>query len=326
MPGAATLRFSRGKLNLGESAHGTISLKWYTLDQIGFLLTFYCHKKEEKMERILLCCDLDRTLIPNGNHAESDLARPIFSQIASNKSIILAYVTGRNKKLIRDAIQTYDLPIPDYAVGDVGATIYKPAEAWANLSQWGDHIQKSWHHLGWEALKEALQDLTFLVLQEPENQYEYKLSYYADLEIDPNSLKEEIRRLLEPSGVKVNIILSKDDEKGVALVDILPQSASKKHAIEFLRNMEKLDAGRVMFAGDSGNDLDALTSGIPAVLVKNADDAVRREALTQVASVPYPDRLYMAKGDFLEMNGNYSAGVLEGLAHFFPETRLWMTA
>jgi hypothetical protein len=81
-----------------------------------------------------------------------------------------------------------------------------------------------------------------------------------------------------------------------------------------------------MFAGDSGNDLDALTCGIPAVLVKNADDAVRREALTQMTSVPYSDRFYMARGDFLGMNGNYSAGVLEGLAHFFPETRLWMTA
>jgi hypothetical protein len=278
------------------------------------------------MERIFLCCDLDRTLIPNGEHLESAQARPIFSQIADKESIILAYVTGRNKKLIREAIQTYDLPIPDYAVGDVGATIYRPAEDWANLSQWQEDIQKNWHHLGWEALKEALQDLSFLVLQEPENQCEYKLSYYANLEIDQNSLKEEIRRLLAPSGVDVNIILSRDDEKGVALVDILPQSASKKDAIEFLRNMENLDAEQVMFAGDSGNDLDALTCGIPAVLVKNADDSVRRQALKQMASVPYPDRLYMAKGDFLEMNGNYSAGVLEGLAHFFPETRLWMTA
>jgi len=36
------------------------------------------------------------------------------------------------------------------------------------------------------------------------------------------------------------------------------------------------------------------------------------------------DTLYIAKGDFLDMNGNYAAGVLEGVAHFLPETITWM--
>jgi hypothetical protein len=29
--------------------------------------------------------------------------------------------------------------------------------------------------------------------------------------------------------------------------------------------------------------------------------------------------LYFAEGDFLDMNGNYSAGILEGVAHYMPE-------
>jgi hypothetical protein len=36
------------------------------------------------------------------------------------------------------------------------------------------------------------------------------------------------------------------------------------------------------------------------------------------------DTLYLAQGSFLGMNGNYAAGVLEGLAHFFPETAAWL--
>jgi hypothetical protein len=36
------------------------------------------------------------------------------------------------------------------------------------------------------------------------------------------------------------------------------------------------------------------------------------------------DTLYCARGGFLGMNGNYCAGVLEGLAHYIPETREWM--
>jgi hypothetical protein len=29
--------------------------------------------------------------------------------------------------------------------------------------------------------------------------------------------------------------------------------------------------------------------------------------------------LYLARGGLLEMNGNYSAGILEGVAHYHPE-------
>jgi hypothetical protein len=31
-------------------------------------------------------------------------------------------------------------------------------------------------------------------------------------------------------------------------------------------------------------------------------------------------RLYLPKGNFAGMNGNYAAGLMEGLAHFLPET------
>ncbi|WP_319575927.1 hypothetical protein [uncultured Desulfobacter sp.] len=34
------------------------------------------------MGKFFLYCDLDRTLIPNGDHSESPQARPIFSQSA----------------------------------------------------------------------------------------------------------------------------------------------------------------------------------------------------------------------------------------------------
>jgi hypothetical protein len=33
---------------------------------------------------------------------------------------------------------------------------------------------------------------------------------------------------------------------------------------------------------------------------------------------------YQAQGGFLGMNGNYSAGILEGIAHYHPDTLPWM--
>jgi len=51
----------------------------------------------------------------------------------------------------------------------------------------------------------------------------------------------------------------------------------------------------------------------PAVLVANASPEVREAALQGHA-----DARYIARGGYLGMNGNYSAGLLEGLAHFMP--------
>jgi len=81
---------------------------------------------------------------------------------------------------------------------------------------------------------------------------------------------------------------------------------------------------QTVFAGDSGNDMPALTSGLQAVLVKNARDKVRDEAVQQVQVAGHDGCLYLAQGGLLGMNGNYSAGVLEGLVHFLPHTLAWL--
>ncbi len=85
------------------------------------------------------------------------------------------------------------------------------------------------------------------------------------------------------------------------------------------------DEGDTVFAGDSGNDLPALTSGLQAVLVHNARADVREEALSALKAKGMAKRLYLAQGEFLGMNGNYAGGVLEGLTHFVPEARSWLT-
>jgi hypothetical protein len=61
-----------------------------------------------------------------------------------------------------------------------------------------------------------------------------------------------------------------------------------------------------------------LASAVPAVLVANATAAVRDEALRRSAEAGLADRLYLARGGFGGMNGNYSAGILEGIAHYHP--------
>jgi len=88
--------------------------------------------------------------------------------------------------------------------------------------------------------------------------------------------------------------------------------------------MREFSYSDTVFCGDSGNDIEVLSSPIPAVLVANSQPDVRQLAHRLAKASGHPDRLYIALGGFMGMNGNYSAGILEGVAHFHPEATGWM--
>jgi HAD superfamily hydrolase (TIGR01484 family) len=274
-----------------------------------------------RIQKVLICSDLDRTIIPNGYQEESALARPALRQLAKHPDIFLAYVSGRDRKLILDAIEEFYLPIPDFAIGDVGTTLYRITDgSWQKSSDWNREIAHDWSGLDWEELAEYLTDVEELRLQEPEKQTQYKLSFYTDRNVDHQQLIEKTHLLLEKQGFRSMIIWSVDEIKAVGLVDIVPACASKLQATQFLMQQERFPEDRTVFAGDSGNDLDALTSGLQAILVKNAAEEVRKEAYGKLSRQQMTNCLYLSKGNFFGMNGNYAAGLLEGLVHFVPET------
>jgi len=276
-------------------------------------------------KRVLLCCDLDRTLLPNGPQEESPEARPILRRLAARPEVALAYVTGRHKALIRKAIREWELPDPSFAVGDVGTTIFENrAGRWVRWAAWRREIATDWDGRTREDLAALVTGIEEIRPQESEKQNDFKLSFYADEGTERDAVLAKVRERLAPSGVRASLVWSVDETKHRALLDVLPERATKLHAIRFLVRRKGFDEGRTVFAGDSGNDLPALVSEIRAVLVANARDEVRREAVALAAQGGLGERLYLAKGGFLGMNGNYAAGALEGLAHFLPETLRWM--
>ena len=267
------------------------------------------------MSRLLICTDLDRTLIPNGSQPESPDARQRFSRFVSRPQITLAYVSGRHRQLVEQAIETYQLPLPGFVIADVGSTIYRVEHgAWHCWQAWSDEIASDWQGLSQNKIHALLSDIDALKLQEPEKQNIHKLSYYLSLAQDQQRILDGIQARLSARQVKANVIWSVDELKNVGLLDILPASANKLHAIRFLMQQQGFEANETIFAGDSGNDLDVLLSSVQSVLVANADDEVRR-----AVEGGSTDTLYRASGDFLGMNGNYSAGILEGIAHYHPD-------
>ncbi len=266
------------------------------------------------MKRLLLCTDLDRTLIPNGAQTESPSARPRFRRLVSRDEVTLAYVTGRHRALIVQAIADYELPQPDLVIADVGTTIYRvDRSGWRQWDEWDNLITADWHGATHDELYRLLSVFPALKLQEKENQNRHKLSYYVSLQADAALLINEMHGQLIQADIRANLIWSIDEPAGLGLLDVLPAAANKLHAVRFIMQQQGFGLHNTVFAGDSGNDLDVLLSDISAVLVANADTEVKTAAHAHKAA------LYTARGDYLGMNGNYSAGILEGVAHYLPE-------
>jgi sucrose-6F-phosphate phosphohydrolase len=271
----------------------------------------------------LLCTDLDRTLLPNGEAPESSRARDLFARVAARADLSLAYVTGRHLSLVVEAIADYSLPRPRFVICDVGTSIYEhDGVDWAPLETWQDLLAKNWPA---DAIaKLSLEGIDGLTPQEEERQTRFKISYYTTALDDPAELLAAVELRLAGMGLTARVVSSVDETSATGLLDLLPAAAGKLGAIEHLLDRVEFAAGSTLFAGDSGNDLDVLASVIPGVLVANATDVVRREAIRMAAERGHTDRLYLATGEPNAMNGNYAAGILEGLTHFWPRTASWM--
>jgi len=272
--------------------------------------------------RLLLCTDMDRTIIPNGVQTEHQYAHEAFSEFCKQPNVMLVYVTGRHQELVQQAINDFALPQPDYTISDVGTRIYQiNDQQWNVLDAWEVSIDKDWNGHNHEQINKLLNDLLPLQAQEQSKQNRHKLSYYVSLDVEIEDLLLKIKTRLDKFFVKANLVWSIDEEKSVGLLDILPCSASKLQAIDFLREQLGYTIDEVIFAGDSGNDLSVLVSAVPSILVANAAEDVRQTARAQSKENNHHDRLYLATGENTNMNGNYAAGVLEGIYHLAPAFR-----
>ncbi len=269
---------------------------------------------------LLLCTDLDRTLLPNGPQPESPKARQYFKRLVSQQEITLAFVTGRDRDLVEDAIIHFQLPQPDFVISDVGSNIYDLREGrWQTWEQWQQEIAQDWNGCSHSRLQQLLDGFEQLQLQEAEKQNTFKLSYYVSRDIDWEPLDRSLTTRLTENGIDASLVWSVDEAEDIGLLDVLPRRATKLHAVEFLQKSLDIPLERTLFAGDSGNDLPVLISPIPSVLVANAMESVTADALSGAKHAGNRPALYLAQGGLNGMNGNYSAGILEGVAHFHPD-------
>lgn len=261
----------------------------------------------------LIVCDLDRTLIPNGTEPDDSSLSKFYQLIAGRTDITLAYATGRNLALFKQAEVDFGIKKPDFLLGAVGTEVFKNTADGLKIDpDWYKYLEAmhpNWFNQTIVNDLEAKIKNDVMWMQENDVQNRYKISYYLKTEDYRFEIVEIIENYLGQNQIEAEVVYSFDPHKNLGLIDILPIKATKLGALEFLINKLKVDREDVIYSGDSGNDLLPLTAGIKAVLVNNAREDVKAEAIRLVTERNFEDRLYISKE-------NYAAGVIEGLKYF----------
>lgn len=265
----------------------------------------------------LLASDLDGTLIPLSEDNKLIRAIDTFSENFQNSSNTkLAYITGRHFSLALEGLNKYKLPEPDFLVCDVGTSLYtkNPNKSWYSDSEYSNYLLNRWNINDSKELISTLENISFIKLQENERQSPLKLSYYLENNKLTNNLNliidekiKEIEKNLLKAQIKFSIIFSIDEVSNVGLIDILPPDTAKNTALDFICKKYLINNSNVIYAGDSGNDLAVIKASYKSILVGNAREDIKKEALN--INKKTPENLYIS-------NSHSALGVIEGARHF----------
>jgi sucrose-6F-phosphate phosphohydrolase len=259
----------------------------------------------------LLACDMDGTVIPlDTGEGRGREIREFHRLLAKHGNIVVAYVTGRHLELGLAGAAQYELPMPDIFVCDVGTSIHWGAAGnWVMDEEYRQELLRSWNGRTNGDIGAMLTTIPGLFVQEAEKQGEFKRSYYASRDKDHREIVRLIHERLASKGVGAKVIYSVDAESNIGLVDVLPEIAAKDAALAYLCKKLGLEKDRIVYAGDSGNDMLAFVSGFNAIVVNNTPAAVKEEVRRQMQEKGIEERIFFAPS-------NYVQGVMAGCFHF----------
>lgn len=257
----------------------------------------------------VLATDLDGTLIPLPESERNRVDLQRITEHFSGSKQTLVFATGRHFESALEAIEHYQLPLPEWIVCDVGSSIYKRVgsefqvfETYANhLSEISGSMQRG-------PVEKILDGIEALEQQPIAHQQRFKISYQSTVE-NVAELVERINELLRSADLPYECMGSLDPFMNCGLLDVMPRGVSKAYALIWLSTHADFSPHEVIYSGDSGNDYAALVSGFRAIVVANGSDGLAEKVRARLAERQINDRLYLAEQ-------TASSGVLEGCQHF----------
>ncbi|WFB34865.1 HAD-IIB family hydrolase [Kiritimatiellota bacterium B12222] len=269
--------------------------------------------KETEIIQQVLITDLDGTFIPLPNSEKNKRALSVLSAAHADKVFQLIFCTGRHFASVAAAMEEYQLPSPDWIICDVGTSIHQNVQnRFPEFKAYNAHLKDLTLSSSAMELHPLFADLEGLVLQQDDHQKQFKLCYECTTEHLPKLMDQISQRLMQRN-VPYDAHGSIDPFLECGLIDILPAGVSKAYAMSWLESEAGYCSDQVIYAGDSGNDFTALTSGCQAIIVANASKGLPEKVMAAAKQSHQSSRVFLA-------SENATSGVLEGCQHFG-----WMT-
>lgn len=268
----------------------------------------------------ILATDLDGTLIPLDGDPQNLADLKTLAGELEREGTTLIFSTGRHFTSVAEAIGRFQLPQPDWLICDVGTSIYRRRRVgtFEIVESYQEHQDRIIKAMPIHVLRDQLEPIKGLRRQEQEKQGRFKLSFYVD-SARLDELVGRVQEILEETDAPYSLIHSVDPFNGDGLIDLLPSTVSKAHALQWWVRHTGSNRDALVCAGDSGNDLAALTAGYRAILVANADRSVAKKAHEVHRESGWKNRLYLARE-------RATSGVLEGCRWFGLGARMsWPT-
>lgn len=259
----------------------------------------------------LLASDLDGTLIPAADSPSQRRALSRFAKVVkqARPELAVAYVTGRDLGMTLVGMDRWTLPIPDFLGCDVGTSVYhREADGFVADPGYEEGMRAAFGGQDAAGVLGVLEGVPGIRPQPAARQGAHKASFHFAW-TERTLAETAVAGRLAESGVHADLVISRDAVTGDGLLDVVPAGGGKGRAVGYLADLLELPLDRVVFAGDSGNDREALLSGVRSVLVGNAPDRVRSDVRREARARGVADRVYLAEGVGAE-------GVVEALVHW----------
>jgi len=203
---------------------------------------------------MLLATDLDGTFL--AGNAEN--LQRLYQLVSAHPEIQLVFVTGRGLESVIPLITDSTLPKPDYVIADVGATIVHGADC-TPVQPLQSEIEKHWP--GEHTVAAALAHFDALERQQVPQQH--RCSYLCP----PEAVTEEVQRIAQ--SLNCDLLYSAGK-----YLDLLPRGVNKGSTLKRLVQHLGVDAGSVLVAGDTLNDLSMFEQGFKGVCVGESEPAL----------------------------------------------------
>ena len=250
---------------------------------------------------LILATDLDGTFLhPDKPHEGSPLYRMVHEH---REHIALIFVTGRGYESILTLLDDPAIPVPDYIIADVGATVLRrQGDGFAPILPLQDAIAAGWP--GREQILTEARQIDGLHFQEVPQEYRCSFVYEHD------TAKQHAQALAQSLGLDHLVSAGR-------YFDFLPRGVSKGNSLMQLLAIEGLPTEKVLTAGDTLNDLSLMRTGLRGVVVGNAEKGLKEAVLAdrQNGNAP-PVYLARAAGPL---------GILEAIRHHAFHRMLGLT-